>query len=342
MGNNQLTIERVNWIDWLKAIGITFVIMGHLPFADSFINQFIYSFHMPLFFIISGYLFKPSGNFLSKNVKALLAPYFIYCLVNYVWWFIFSFLRHPEIYDFSFKTGGLKPFIGILLGIDYETIYSYPIPGPLWFLIAMFWVRIIANYFLNKINKYSFLVYISCLFSFAVFLLYVWGIDLWFSLDSAMLAFPFFVMGLYLKKYFRSFSKGAIFVITMGSIILTYGLSVWNGPVDMNTSNFGNNIFIYYLNGITGFTSVFGCSILLNDFRNNFVMYISFGTIMIIGLHNIITNGILNFLIELYLNVDIIKYSLLEGTGLALFSLLLFYFPIRFSKKNIPSLLGKR
>ena len=47
--------KRLHWIDTLKAIGIMLVFLGHsgAPFHDG-----IYLFHMPLFFIISGFLWN--------------------------------------------------------------------------------------------------------------------------------------------------------------------------------------------------------------------------------------------------------------------------------------------
>lgn len=57
------TQNRDNTIDITKGIGILLVIVGHtggLP-ADTYIHHFIYSFHMPLFFILGGFLFKPSN-----------------------------------------------------------------------------------------------------------------------------------------------------------------------------------------------------------------------------------------------------------------------------------------
>ena len=54
--------ERLNYIDLMKGIGIFLVVSGHAgsPFVD-----WIYSFHMGLFFWISGYTFaiKPLPNF---------------------------------------------------------------------------------------------------------------------------------------------------------------------------------------------------------------------------------------------------------------------------------------
>lgn len=52
------TRERIDWIDVARGIGIVAVVVGHVwtrgPLRDA-----VYSFHMPLFFLLSGYLFSP-------------------------------------------------------------------------------------------------------------------------------------------------------------------------------------------------------------------------------------------------------------------------------------------
>ena len=47
--------ERYTWIDCIKGIGIFLVVLGHI-YKDNYIGLWIYSFHMPLFFMLSGYL----------------------------------------------------------------------------------------------------------------------------------------------------------------------------------------------------------------------------------------------------------------------------------------------
>ena len=51
--------EYVYWIDSAKAIGIILIIVGHLSYGSSlsWINKLIYSFHVPLFFMLSGIVF---------------------------------------------------------------------------------------------------------------------------------------------------------------------------------------------------------------------------------------------------------------------------------------------
>ena len=59
---------RYNWIDWSKSIAIFLVIWGHVP-MQSETHTIIYSFHMPLFFLISGYLYNPKGTIKEELYK---------------------------------------------------------------------------------------------------------------------------------------------------------------------------------------------------------------------------------------------------------------------------------
>ena len=73
--------SRIVWIDYAKAIGITLVILGHVP-VPADIKWVIYGFHMPLFFVISGYLmsrhYDTRVGQLKKIANSLLLPYLIY------------------------------------------------------------------------------------------------------------------------------------------------------------------------------------------------------------------------------------------------------------------------
>ena len=53
--------KRVPYVDIAKGIGIILVVMGHNDFAliAPFAHKLIYSFHMPMFFFMSGMFFKP-------------------------------------------------------------------------------------------------------------------------------------------------------------------------------------------------------------------------------------------------------------------------------------------
>ncbi len=48
--------DRIESVDILRAVGILIMIMGHVGFSGKF-DRYIHSFHMPVFFLISGSLF---------------------------------------------------------------------------------------------------------------------------------------------------------------------------------------------------------------------------------------------------------------------------------------------
>ena len=67
--------KRIEWLDIAKGIGIFLVVYAH---ARAPYNSYIYNFHMPFFFLISGILYKSGGDvktYILKKVKTLYIPF---------------------------------------------------------------------------------------------------------------------------------------------------------------------------------------------------------------------------------------------------------------------------
>ena len=89
---------RILWIDCAKGLGITLVVIGHviigladrlsLPVAWKQAEAWIYSFHMPLFFLLAGLFVerglrdKGAGSFMVSRLKVLLYPYLVWATVQ--------------------------------------------------------------------------------------------------------------------------------------------------------------------------------------------------------------------------------------------------------------------
>ena len=74
-----MTKKRIYQLDAIKGVAIILVALGHCIyvfgsniFALKLLDKWIYIFHMPLFFLVSGYLFKPEGAIL-KNMMHLIS-----------------------------------------------------------------------------------------------------------------------------------------------------------------------------------------------------------------------------------------------------------------------------
>ncbi|HLC15852.1 MAG TPA: acyltransferase family protein, partial [Thermodesulfovibrionia bacterium] len=113
--------NRLYWVDALKAIGIFFVVFGHTVGIEARVRDYIFSFHMPLFFFISGFLLKkkhlemPYVSFLIKKGKELLTPYFVFGFLSYLFWV--TLLRHYGMHASLIHVEPLHPLIGVLYGI---------------------------------------------------------------------------------------------------------------------------------------------------------------------------------------------------------------------------------
>ena len=70
--------QRIDWIDTLKGIGIVLVVIGHS--TSGTIYDLIYLFHMPLFFIIAGMVFRPTpmAAYILRRARTLLVPYAVF------------------------------------------------------------------------------------------------------------------------------------------------------------------------------------------------------------------------------------------------------------------------
>ena len=118
------TGKRILWIDYAKSICIYLVLLGHAH-ASQPVTDFIYTFHMPLFFFLSGCLFSFEKHpnfkeFAIKRFKGLMVPYLWINLITYLFW-LFAGRNFGE--DATISTTWYSPIIGILLG--YSTQYTH-------------------------------------------------------------------------------------------------------------------------------------------------------------------------------------------------------------------------
>lgn len=88
-------VNRFAWADYLKVFGTLCVLLGHCNLQGEAITQWIFSFHMPLFFLISGFLYKPTGLKLCfvKSLKTLLLPYVLLNAICFAYFSYFALYR---------------------------------------------------------------------------------------------------------------------------------------------------------------------------------------------------------------------------------------------------------
>lgn len=150
-------MERDKRIDVLRAWGIFLVIAVH---SGSPFSGFIYTFHMPLFFFITGYL-RYNGkvyswrSFIAKKIKSVLVPYVIFWVVSML---IYNQIK-CYMESHTLATIGMNELLGLLGGGHWLADYSNNFP--LWYFqlyfIACICFEIVVRYF-NKILQLIFLI----------------------------------------------------------------------------------------------------------------------------------------------------------------------------------------
>lgn len=140
--------NRIVFLDIAKAICIILVVIGHYcpegcPVWWTTVNNFIYTFHMPLFMFASGFVYMATKRkqesycaFIIKKLKRLMIPYFsVSALIIGI-----KLLSESHVYVENAKT--LSSFI---------KMFYYPEAGYfLWFIWALWWMFVIIPFFKSK------------------------------------------------------------------------------------------------------------------------------------------------------------------------------------------------
>lgn len=189
--------QRDTAIDITKAIGILLMILGHCSIIpDMPYKRFIYTFHMPLFFIISGYFFKSKGikESLKYDTKHLMTPYFTTSIAVVLLTFILS-LHSGQFRPVLYYVAAM--FIGS--GFPHPCLYLSHLPsiGAIWFFPAL----LVCKNVYNSLSVYSLrkrLLY-SCAIYVVATLIGRYIIFLPFSVLCGLSAIIFFAIGDYYK-----------------------------------------------------------------------------------------------------------------------------------------------
>jgi acyltransferase len=287
--------QRTKWIDCGKGVGILFVILGHFvaPYLPLF--TWIFSFHMPLFFFLSGYVSNITKNAgkgsLRKILVTLIVPYFIFAFIGLLISLVIPWWRPT-----SFKE--------VIYEIFYNVAPEGLHVGQIWFLFCLAVVEVFFLLFLKlKIrNKY---IILGCIVLSAIIANIVdkYDVGLWFQgeykrfpwkIDTAFMGFFFFSLGYYSKviKLFSIIFQKRIFLNIMSAIAL-FAVSVYfgaylNGNVFLSNNIYGN--FIYFtIASLSGILLMIYLSKLLEE--NAFLLYIGRNTLSIFSSHSFLVFG---------------------------------------------------
>lgn len=216
--------RRVGWIDVARGICMLSIIAGH--FGVNWINNIVFLFHFPVFFILCGYLFKDvplNSKYVAKKFKSFMLPYFITCFAVIIIDIIVMLIHGDDSIssitgkiadDFTrsiWASGSSTEFGDMDLGGRIGVIWLLP---ALFFSVLFFAIikRLIRNTYLQGAVTVG-----------TALAAYLTAKQIWlpFSIQSAMFALPFMYAGYIAKQKPAIFSKVNKFALFIVSVIIS-------------------------------------------------------------------------------------------------------------------------
>lgn len=191
--------KRIEWLDIAKAISIILVVLGHAghPFLDIYLGWF----RMPLFFFLSGVLFKPVlfksfGRWAGNKTYRMMLPYFVYGIVIFAVFNMQSLELLPDhLYSLLYGGSGLQGPYGVF-----------------WFITVLLLTQLLLG-IISNFYKWIQIFIIAALFvvGHSEFII---SFDWLWNANVVMIAIFYYSLGYYskeiIRKYHDSFTAAAI------------------------------------------------------------------------------------------------------------------------------------
>lgn len=199
--NNRVTNMQIRGgnrdatFDILKGIGICLVLVAHS--LGGYVHTFAYSFHMPLFFLVAGYFFKPreQKEALRLDFKRIMVPFFFTGFLMLVLAWLVSPFHFASVKTPSYILEAVA--YGNGSSVNYHKFWgNFASIGSVWFLCALFWSRQFFNLLLKVQGKK--LVVLICLIGASACAIGQF-VQLPYSMIQGLTALPFLYIGYVVK-----------------------------------------------------------------------------------------------------------------------------------------------
>ena len=285
--------KRINYIDIARGLAIIFIVFSH-AIGESLhckvLFKFLFSFHVVLFFVLSGYTFnlkeKNPFKFIKNKFLRIMIPYFIWALLFLIPYMLFGHNIGEAL--------GINSSFNLKIQLK-NILYGNGINGALkqntslWFLPALFSTEVLYYFIIKNIHPKNtpikfillmFLIIIAYLFDTFFLINLPWGIN------SAIVIGVFYYFG-YLCKELNLFNKDKLFKKRYIFILIIIGLlsNHFNIKISYLGYKYGN-LILAFLSGIS--FSIISIYIAFKINRNKILEYIGRNTLGILIFHKII------------------------------------------------------
>ena len=270
--NTTMSQGRLSYLDIAKTLGMLFIIWGHIYIGTS--TTFVYAFHIPLFFFLSGMVFNKNkypqvGPFIKRRVNTLLVPYVFYSVLTWIIWVAYTYAFHVQVDSIW------KPLLETLIAQGSEGYLVHNVP--LWFVTCLFVVELLYYYISKLSDLLNILICVILAVVSYVLVNYCSFFDftkLPWNIEVALMALPFYSLGnLTVKRLahdkIMQLGKGkkgwlALF-ISISLFVLVYILAPTIGMASMGHAFLTKNPCLFYVYAIMGVVATLMLSVLISQ-----------------------------------------------------------------------------
>ena len=216
--------QRIDWIDAAKGVSIVGTIISHTAPPGSMARTLLFSFHMPLFFILSGFTMTPATDWntlkkkTAKDIRSLIVPLIIFSLIRC----LFRIIQSND-YSLVGIQSVVKEWAWSALWSSGVSVHGHINFGMLWFLISLFTARVIFN-LIHVLFKDDENESIALLVGLGGILMGAFGHYLLFNFDVSLACLFFIALGYLAKQKFKSIQNKSAFLLWSLALVWVYAI----------------------------------------------------------------------------------------------------------------------
>jgi fucose 4-O-acetylase-like acetyltransferase len=313
--------EREEWVDYAKAFGIILVTYGHVARGVMnagikgdesvyyFINNVIYSFHMPLFFFLSGLFFisslqrRGAYSLFKNKLATIFYPYIVWSILQ----------GSIELLLSNYTNGNVT--------VTQIASFLWAPRAQFWFLYALFLVSLVGILVYTKLSaKYYWLILVFATIAYInryeLVLIPLTG----FVLHN----FVFFAFGIVFYQKRELIAKNNYFILPVS--FLVFIILQWYFHIQLNLLYTTEKYWLALLVAICSILFVSSLSISLLRFKLRWLAFLGEASLGIYVMHIIAGSGI-RIILQKMLGINDILTHLVIGTTMGvLIPLMIMFF----------------
>ncbi len=337
--------KRINYIDIAKGIAIISIVLGHtVGYSNHLIpfRNFFYSFHVALFFMISGYLFHTNKNlrtFTKEKFIRIMIPYFIWCIL-----FLIPYILFSNGIKNTLNINAISNIKELIINTLYGNGNDFHLKqnSSLWFLPALFTMEFIFYFIIKLVNKNPkleiptllLILLTNIITSTKLTFIFPWGLNTTLNISI------YFYIGYLLNKY-KIINRLKWYTIPICLTLGVIGFILNTQKITYMNYGYGN-IYYAFLSGLSFSILILYISKLLN--RNNILESIGQNTMGVLIFHKIVLllfQSKLGIISKLLINSNLLTELLLAIICL-ICSIFISLIITKIIKKICPFMIGEK